>query len=124
MSEFEDRLNSILSSPKDMEKIMNLARSFSGGESGGGGKTQNEEKSTQPPPETGGFDPQLMGMLGRLMKGYTMSGNDRKFDILQSMKPYLRAERQAGLSRAVEIAKMAKIAKMAFSDFSGGEKNK
>ena len=30
MSEFEDKLNSILSSPGQMEKIMELARSFSG----------------------------------------------------------------------------------------------
>ena len=29
MGEFEEKLNSILSSPEDMEKIMNLARSLS-----------------------------------------------------------------------------------------------
>ncbi len=121
MSEFEDKLNSILSSPKEMEKIVELARSFSG-------NGQGESEGTKPGgkgslPGIGDFDPQMLGMLGRLMKEYTTAGGDDKLEILRMLKPYLKEERQTGLLKALEVAKIAKMAKIAFNEFSGGEKN-
>jgi hypothetical protein len=121
MSEFEDKLNSILSSPKEMEKILELARSFSGSETAGTAEVKHEGK--EPIPGMGDFDPQMLGMLGRLMKEYTTAGGDEKLEILRMMKPYLKEERQTGLLKALEIAKIAKMAKIAFSELSGGEKN-
>jgi len=114
MSDFEDKLNSILSSPKDMEKIMALARSLSGGEG---------EPDASSPAEEGpsGPDPRMMAMLTKVMSGYSAAGDDRKTALLRAMQPYLRQERQESLRRAVEIARMAKMAKIALSELTGGD---
>ena len=110
MSEFEDKLNSILSSPEDMEKIMALAKTISG-ESG--------EKSG-PPEGDAGFDPKMLAMLTRLMGSYKSAEGDGKLEILRVMTPYLRRERQESLKRAMELAKMAKLARIAMTEFNGG----
>lgn len=55
MSEFEDRVNSILGDPAQMEKIANLAKSFMGGENSSGEREQ----------AAGGF-----GGLGELARSF------------------------------------------------------
>ena len=117
MGEFDDRLNSILSSPKDMEKIMELARSISGGTSGG------EEKSAEPETADSVPDAKMMGMLTKIMGGLSSAGDGKNAEILRAMRPYLKKERQESLKKAAEIAKMAKLAKIALADMSGGEKD-
>ena len=112
MSDFEDKLNSILSSPKDMEKIMALARSISG---------EGEEAEAAPREEESGPDPRMMAMLTKLMSSYSAAEDEQKLALLRAMKPYLRQERRESLQRAVEIARMAKMAKIALSELSGGD---
>ncbi|MGM9522351.1 MAG: hypothetical protein ACI3VB_07735 [Oscillospiraceae bacterium] len=124
MGEFEDKLNNILSSPKDMEKILGLARELSGSLGG------EKEKEPDPPPKSddglfgslGNIDPKLIGLISKLMGEYSSSSND-KTALVSSIKPYIREERREALDRAVKIAKLAHIAKIAFSEFSGGEFN-
>ena len=111
MSEFEDKLNSILSSPKDMERIMALAKSISGEESGGGGETADLFD---------GLDPKMLSMLTKLLGRCRAAQGDGKLEILRVMTPYLRRERQESLKKAVEVAKMAKIARIAMTELNGG----
>ena len=110
MSEFEDKLNSILSSPKDMEKIMALARSISG----------EDGENSRTPETDNGLDPKMLSMLTKLLGSYRSAEGDGKLEILRVMTPYLRRERQESLKRAVEVAKMAKIARLALTEFNGG----
>jgi hypothetical protein len=126
MSEFEDRLNSILSSPEEMEKILNIARSFSGSVENEGGTQQQAAPAGDPSGSLGsissalsGMDPKMLGMLGRLMSEYSSGGND-KTTLLEAMKPYVRESRYSQIERAAQIAKLARIARVAFSEFSGG----
>lgn len=114
MSEFEDKLNSILSSPKDMEKIMELAKSLSGE------APPKEERRESPDCPDGGLDPKMLGMMTRLMRGFSSPGDDKKLEILRVMRPYLKKERQESLKRGVEMAKLAKLAKIAMTEFPGG----
>lgn len=125
MSDFEDRLNSILSSPKDMEKIMNLARQIGetpSAEDGGKSHVSAPGSAQNPFAGINDIDPKIFTVASRIFSQYASSGND-KSDLMRSIKPYVRAERRKELDRAVEIAKLARIAKIAYSEFSGGDGN-
>ena len=60
MSEFEDKLNSILGNPEAMAQVMNLAQSLNLG--GGGGEPEGA-----PPPPDQGAPPPGGGGLGDLL---------------------------------------------------------
>ena len=63
MSEFEDRINSVLNDPEQMDKIANLAKSLMGGGDGQGADAGD-----------GG----MMGKLGELAKGLSGGGRAGK----------------------------------------------
>ena len=133
MCEFEEKLNSILSSPKDMEKIMNLAQSLSS--SLGGSSDKEADKSGESRPasvgggalsgllsgddSSGGIDPRMIQIMSRIMSAYSSNEGTEKFGIMSSIKPYLRPERQETVDRALNILKLTKIAKIAFGEFGG-----
>lgn len=112
MSEFEDALNSILSSPKDMEKIMGLAK-----ELGSANSAQSSSDTKNAPP----VDPKLLGVISRIM-GNLSDGNDEKKKLADAMKPFLSEKRGQDLDRAVKIARIAKLAKTVLPEL-GGELN-
>ena len=122
MGELEDKLNSILSSPEEMEKIMGIARSLSqSGFNEDNSKKNKQEKQNQND-FFGGLDPKMLSMMTRLMGGFNNSSND-KSKLIDTIKPYLKQERRQKLDEAANLAKMAKMAKLAFSEFSGGDQN-
>ncbi len=121
MGEFEEKLNSILSSPKDMEKILGLAKELSGGENGSSekdGGTNRNEKSGDGSGAAANFDPKLLSMLSKLMDGYS-SDSDDKTALIAAIKPYVRSERRGTLDKALKIAKISHIARLAMSEFGG-----
>jgi len=122
MSELEDKLNSILSSPQEMEKIMGIARSLSdsmGNNSNDAGTANSQEHEATASP-FGNIDPKMLQIMSKIMGEYSSASSD-KTALLNSMKPFLKEDRRSKIDKAVEIAKMAKIAKIAFSEFSGGD---
>ncbi|MBE6948286.1 MAG: hypothetical protein E7456_00355 [Ruminococcaceae bacterium] len=126
MGELEDKLNSILSSPEEMEKIMGIARSLS--QSGFGEENKQKSKSRKDDIKASqsdifsSLDPRMLSMMTRLMGGFNNSSND-KAKLIDTIKPYLRKERREKLEEAASLAKMAKLAKLAFSEFSGGDQD-
>ena len=126
MGEFEDKLNSILSSPEEMGKIMDLARSLSssvGGGSQGGGAPQPGNASASDLPASvsalGDIDPRLMQIMSRIIGEYSSEKDDQKAVLLSSIKPYLKEDRREMIDRALEILKLSKIAKIAMKEFGG-----
>ena len=124
MGELEEKLNNILSSPADMEKIMSIARSFSAANSA-------DEQAPEIEDEKGGglsalasslgdFDPKILGIVSRIFGEYS-SNKKGKSDLLSAIQPYLKPERREQVDKATEMAKMAKLAKIAFSEFRGGD---
>ena len=125
MSEFEDRINSILGDPAQMEQIANLAKSLMGGESG-----PAPQENRQGGSDTGGIgelakgllggeelglDPGLLMRLGRLMNaGKAQSSGSR--GMLEAMKPYLSEKRRTKMDRAMRMARMAKMAQLAMGE--------
>jgi hypothetical protein len=126
MSEFEDKLNKILSSPEDLQKLAGLARAISGGgDAADGGDAETTAPSDAPDlgglaGALSGLDPKMLGLAGRLMREYSSGGND-KAELIRALRPYLREDRREKIDKAAEIAKLARLARVAFGEFSGGE---
>ena len=105
MGELEDRLNSILSDPGQMEKIAGLARSLMGGESAA---------PAQSAPDAG-----LLQKLGGLM-AQNAQAPGREQALLAAMRPWLSEKRREKMDRALQLARMARIARIAMGELGGG----
>lgn len=103
MSELEDRLNSILSDPGQMERIAGLARSLMGGESA--------------VPEAPAAEAPLLKKLGGLMAAPQTPSREQA--LLAAMRPWLSEKRRAKMDRAVQLARMARIARLAMGELGG-----
>lgn len=106
MSEWEERLNGILSDPQQMERIAAMAQSLMGAQE----PTKGTEKPTRGLAE--GIDPMALGRIAGALGGRT----DHKHALLQAMKPYLSSKRQEKLDRAVKLAKMIHMAELVFGN--------
>lgn len=121
MSSIEDKINSILSSPQDMEKIMGLARSLSsslGTDSGNDDKVPESNSANDSSGLGGlGLDPKTLGLIGRVLGEYNSSSS--KSDILNAIKPFLKEDRREKIDKAAKLARIAHIAKLALSEHGG-----
>jgi len=122
MSELEEKLNSILSSPAEMEKIMGLARELSGSlgarqDTPQGGEPQAHEQAKSPD----GPDARTLRIVSRVMAEYSSQSGD-KSALLSAMKPYLREERRAAVDRAAEIAKLTHAARAVLAELGKGDR--
>lgn len=112
MGELEDKLNSILGDPAQMEKIAGLAKSLMGG----GGPAPDSAPAS--PFGELGLDPGLLQKLGRAMN----AGEDgREKALLAAMKPYLSEKRRGKMDRALKLAKLARIARLAMGETGGDD---
>ena len=116
MSELEDKINSILGDPKQMEQITKVARSLmggAGGESGGeaGGRAESALAGL-------GIDAASLQRLGRLL---SRSGEQKPQEraLLEAMKPYLSEKRRSKMDKAIKLARLAKIARLAMGEMGG-----
>ena len=120
MGEFEDRINSVLSDPGQMEKIANLAKSFMAG----GGEKQAESPAEDT--SAGIFDavpdPKLLGRISRLIQN---GGGEKKQEraLLEAMLPYMSEKRRSKMTTAIKIARIAGIARAAMGEMGdeGGD---
>ncbi len=131
MSEFEDKLNAILSNPDAMAQVMNLAQSLGGSGILGGGSqqgnpppreaAQEKESSAYREPAGGGasgfgdlfaqIDPALISRLLPLLGELNRSENDERLQLLYALRPFLKPERQEKVERAVKAARLIHIGK-------------
>ena len=111
MSEFEDRINSILSDPEQMNKITNLAKSFMGGENSK--QAEGLDIGSQL-----GIDSATIGKISRLINAGN-SGSNEKQALLEAMKPYLSEKRRLKMDKALKLARFAKIAQLAMGEMGG-----
>ena len=97
-------LNRILNDPDSMAQILSMARSFGMG----------RESEPPPAPEPTAKDPFFMdgGMLLKMMQLFrVMEHSDPKQDaLLCALRAYLAPERQEKLDRAVELARLTRLA--------------
>lgn len=121
MEDFEEKLNTILSSPETMGQIMALANSLSGG----GEEQKSDSGAEEERPPMGEVSSLLQGIdsvtLQKLMAlwGEYQRGSDDKTRLLEALKPFLRQERQEKLDRAVQIARVSRVIRAAMEQFRG-----
>lgn len=127
MSEFDDKLGAILGNPDAMSQIMALAQSL-------GGSTSSSEQpapAPQPPavstPVTpapdlssllGSLDPQTIQTGMQLLSEFS-HGEDQRTALLLALKPFLKEDRCAKIDRAVQIAQLSRVLRVAFQLFRG-----
>lgn len=117
MSELEDKINSILADPEQMDKITKMARSLMGGgntESGSGTESRGEGDALAGL----GLDAASLQRLGRLL---SRSGEQKPQEraLLEAMKPYLSEKRRSKMDKAIKLARLAKIARLAMGEMGG-----
>ena len=123
MGELEDRVNSILSDPAQMEKLAAVAKKLMGGGMADGGKGKKPEEN--PGASTaGGFsgsgdEAEALKRISRIISEAN-SGRDDKTALLKAMEPYLSEKRREKMSRAVKIARIARIARIAAGETEKG----
>ena len=130
MAEFEEKLNSILGNQEAMGQIMALAHSLSTGEREGeqtppSPQPHQEEQQEQPDQGT----PDLSALLGQLDPGMIQLGmrllgvyrgrDDRNAALLSALRPFVREERRSKLDRAIEIARVTRLVRVALEAMGG-----
>ena len=122
MSDFEEKLNAILSDPNAMAQVMQLAQSLNldGPPAGAEASEQREEGPSpgegNPLPGIGDLlgqiDPQMiqrfLPLLGELKVG---EEQDRRLQLLNALRPFLKPERQEKVERAVKAARLIHLGK-------------
>ena len=100
MAEMEDKINAVLNNPQMMQEIMTMAQSL--------GQPSSQPEPTPSPPSNSMPDPALLQKLSGLA---TSTGVDpEQKALLSALGPYLSRERVKRLEKAMQAAKMAKMA--------------
>lgn len=129
MAEFEEKLNAILSDPQAMGQIMSIAKALTG-------EGDRAAADAPPPPQPepaepnvgagmtdplsalADMDPRLLQLGMRVLSEFSAS-DDRKVALLNALKPFVKPERWAKVDKAVQIAKLARVVRVAFQLFRG-----
>lgn len=121
MSEWEEKLQSLLSDPDSMAQVMQLAQSLSG-------RSSTDESATpppSPPPKIqpmdsgfgditaalGGIDPMLLKRLLPVVGQLNRQQSGESAALLYALRPFLREERRMKVERAVQLARLIHLAK-------------
>ena len=141
MSDFEEKLNQILSSPDAMEQIMSIARTLGIGNDSAPSEASSKPASTPSAPAStasngsntagllsllgggnndsgGGIDPKMASMLLRLASAWNTPDDD-KIALLIALRPFLKPERAEKMQRAMQIAKLSRVIRIALDSFKG-----
>lgn len=135
VSEFDDKLNALLSDPGKMAQIMQMAQSISGGEESSSGgspppsapQPPQQAAPHQPPPSGtdllsslgGGLDPKLLMRLLPLIQELGGQQDSNARALLYALRPYLKPERQEKVERALQLARLFHLGKKFLAGWEG-----
>lgn len=123
MNDFEEKLNTILSSPEAMAQVASLAQSLglSPTQPAAGTETGGSSENAPPPPPMpdlsslfGQADPALLSRLLPLLQELGSGESDQRTQLLQSLRPFLKESRQEKLDKAIQIARLLRVGKKFF----------
>jgi len=114
VSELEDKINSVLSDPQQMDKIMGMARSLMGGGS-------NEPSAPAGMAEL--FPKELDGAMLSKLSRLMSDGGEKKQEraLLEAMKPYMSQKRREKMDKAMKLARLARLAGLAMGEMGGDD---
>lgn len=127
MDDFGAKLESILNNPQAMGQIMSLAQSL-GGNSTAPNKPEPQvgefsSETTSSPSPSGldlGVDPKILGSIASLLQNYN-SSDDQRIALLNALKPFVKERRYAKIDKAIQIAKLSRMARIAVEMFQKKE---
>lgn len=114
MDEFEEKLNSVLSDPEQMQKIMSIAQSLGASMpqmtmEPSAQQPPSDQESTEPSPERRQSAPVQTSDAAALLK--QASRLDKKQEnLLNALRPFLRPARRQKFDRALQIARISHLA--------------
>ena len=119
MSDFEDKLNAILSSPDAMAQVAALAQQLTGGGEEPPPPEQEALPSSPGPPPPGedaagllrGLDPALLGRFLPLLRELNQPEEDQRAALLHALRPFLKPARQEKVDRALQAARLIRVGK-------------
>ena len=130
MSEWEEKLNTLLSDPDAMAQVMNMAQNLSQqmGQSGGsapppppaGGAAGPAPSAPPPPPPQGdpmgdlssllgGIDPGMIAKLLPVLSQLNRPESGETAAFLRALRPFLKPERQDKVERAAQLGQIQAI---------------
>lgn len=124
MSEFDEKLNTLLNDPNAMAQVMSLAQSLSGRMDGG---ADGENGSAPPPPlSADGGMPDAAALLSslsgldtelvrRLLKQMNRPESTETTTLLRALRPFLSEARRDKVDRAAQLARLIHAARAFFS---------
>jgi len=123
VGELEDRINSVLNDPEQLNEITRLARSLMGG-----GQQDSRKEGTTPsssaaqPAMSGlfdqlGLDADALSQIGGIFGA--SGGGSKSQALLEAMKPYLSDKRKNKMDKAMKLARLAKLAGFAMGEMGG-----
>lgn len=92
----------------DWSAVINLLSNLSGSQS-----SPDATASSSPLGELGNLDPKLIETAMTLFSQYS-ANDDRKIALLYALKPFLKESRYAKMDRAIHIAKLSRVIRVAF----------
>ena len=116
MGDFEEKLDSILNNPQAMSQIMSLAQSLGGTMTNDSPSARTETPADPGPP----LDPQLLSSIMTLLGSYN-DQDDQRVALLTALRPFVKERRYAKLDKAIQIAKLSRMARMALDLFRAKE---
>ena len=139
MSEWEEKLNTLLSDPDAMAQVMNMAQNLSQqmGQSGGsapppppaGGAAGPAPSAPPPPPPQGdpssllgGIDPGMIAKLLPVLSQLNRPESGETAAFLRALRPFLKPERQDKVERAAQLARFIHLGKTLLLS-EGGPRN-
>ncbi len=110
------RLEAVLSDPGQMEKLAKMAGELLGGKDAAARSGEGRPDAVPAPPVSPALDQKVLSALSRNFGG---GEKNRSTALLLAMRPYMKPEKQEKLDRAMQIARMARIAGTVMEQLGG-----
>lgn len=122
MSEFENKLNSLLADPNAMAQVMQLAENLQGqlGTDSAGAPSEPAAAAKESAGDllsqlTGGLDPALLARLLPVVQQLNRPESSEAAQLLYALRPFLRPERRDKVERAVQLARLFHLGRVFFT---------
>ena len=120
MGDFEEKLEQILNNPQAMEQIMALAQSLNS--TGSAAAPVADNRKTVPAATNTLPDQQMLSAMMSLLNEYTRD-DDERIALLNAMRPFVKEKRCSQIEKAIQFAKLSRIARAAFEIFHEREES-
>ena len=118
MDDINEKLNTLLSDPDSMARIMQLAQQLSGGSGGQQTAAPSPPPPAAPPPAVPNIDPQLIARcLPRRQE--CSRANSQTTQLLYALRPFLKDGKQEKVERAAKLARLICIGKRFLTEGGG-----